>query len=64
MSKPVLLDELHLTFRIPATTPEAAVLSVRRVLMSRAFATELNRAVRSLIRTRPALSKVRVAIAR
>ncbi len=62
MPKTVLLDEWHLTFRIPVNLPAADVRAVRRVLNSKAFTAAVRRAVSQEVRRRPALKPVRVTV--
>ena len=64
MAKTVLLDEWHLSVRIPASLPAATVTAVRRSLNAKAFTAALRRAVLAVVRERPALSPVRVLITR
>jgi hypothetical protein len=62
MAKTVLLDEWHVTFRIPETLPDANVRAVRRVLNSKAFTAAVRRAVSQEVKRRPALKPVRVTV--
>jgi len=62
MPKPVLLDEWHVTFRIPENLPAAEVRAVRRVLNSKPFTAAVRRAVSQEVRRRPALKLVRVPV--
>jgi hypothetical protein len=64
MPRTVVLDEVFVTFHIPAVLPAAPVRVIRRTLMSRVFLTKLTAAVRQVVRSHPALSPVRVAFAR
>lgn len=64
MSKPVLLDDWHLTFRISVSLPDADVRAVRRILNSKAFITAVRRAVLAVLRERPALKPVRLTLGR
>jgi hypothetical protein len=64
MAQTVVLDEVHLLIRIPATLPDPLVRTIRRTLTSRAFMTELRRAVAAVVSSRPTLRPVRVAVAR
>ncbi len=63
MPKTVLLDEWHLTFRIPAHLPDTEVRAVRRVLDSKAFTAAVRRAVLSVMKKYPVVTPVRVAVA-
>jgi hypothetical protein len=58
----VLLEEFHLTFTVPRTTPDLAREAARRALNGRRFRTALARAVRQAVRTNRALARVRLAI--
>jgi hypothetical protein len=49
MSRLVVLNEIHVTVRVPAGLPEAEVAAVRRVVLTRAFLTRLRKAVHDLI---------------
>ncbi len=60
----VVLDELHLTFRIPADLPAGEVRAIRRVLNGSAFTAAVRRAVLDEMNKRPALKSVRVTVAR
>lgn len=64
MAAAVVLDEMHLTFRIPVTLPDPAVTVIRRTLTGKAFTTTLRRAVLAIVRQRPVLQPVRVSITR
>jgi hypothetical protein len=64
MPRTVVLDELHLTFRIPVALPERAVRAIRRVLNSTAFTAAVRRATRAALHGRPALKPVRVVLSR
>ena len=64
MPKTVLLDEWHLTFRIPAALSDAEVRAVRRVLNGKAFTAAVRRAVSAVVRERPALRPVRLTLGR
>lgn len=60
MSRTVMLDELHLTFRIPAALPAQQVKAIRRVLNSKRFTAALRRAVLNVMTTHGELKLVRV----
>ncbi len=62
MPKTVLLDEWHLTFRIPAVMSDADVRAVRHVLNSKAFTAAVRRTVLAVTWVRPALTPVRIAV--
>ena len=64
MPKTVLLDELHLTVRIPADLPAARAAAARGVVAGAAFLVRLRWAVRAAVRAFPELTPVRVRIAR
>ena len=64
MPKTVLLDEWHLTFRIPATLPDTDVRAVRRVLTGKAFTAALRRAVLAVLNMYQVMTAVRVSVAR
>jgi hypothetical protein len=58
----VLLEEVHLTFTVPGRTPDPAREAARRRLNGRAFRAALRRAVVQLVRSTPALARVRLTI--
>ena len=62
MPKTVLLDEWHVTFRIPENLHGAEVRAARRVLNTKAFAAAVRRAVLAVMKERLALETVRVAL--
>jgi hypothetical protein len=64
MPKTVLLDEWHVTFRIPSTLPADDVRAVRRVLNSITFTAAVRRMVSQQVKRRPALKPVRVTLTR
>jgi len=64
MARSVVLDVLLLTARVPAALPTRTVARARRTLASPAFAAALRRAVRDTVRAVPALTPVRLTVAR
>lgn len=64
MPRTVVLDELHLTFHIPADLPDSEVRAIRSVLNGKALTAAVRRAVLSEMNKRPALKSVRVAVTR
>ena len=64
MPKTVVIDELHLTVRIPADLPDTDAGAVRRTLAGADFMTRLRRAVRAALRAVPELADVRVSLSR
>jgi hypothetical protein len=62
MAKTVLIDELHITLRIPAGLPDLA--AVRRTLQESKFLNRLRRAVRAAVRTWPQLASCRLKVSR
>ena len=64
MPKRILIDELHLTLRAPSGLPESQYLAIRRALQRKRFFIQLNKAVRIVLRGRPSLRNVVVAISR
>ena len=64
MSGPVLIDEIHLTIRIPSqtSTPDAAI--IRRTLRSARFQQRLRDAIRKVFREFQPLGKTRFTISR
>ena len=64
MAKPVVIDEIHLTIRIPHDLPDARAEEVGRTLASEDFMSRLRRAVRSAVRAFPELAVARVSLTR
>ncbi len=64
MSKTLLLDEWHVTFRIPTALSDAEVRAVRRVLNGKAFAAAVRRAVLAVVKQSHALAPIRVTVTR
>jgi len=62
--KTVILDEWHLTFRIPADLPDAEVDAIRAVLDDPPFLARLRTALRRVLRADPELTPVRVTVGR
>jgi hypothetical protein len=62
MPKTVLLDEWHVSFRIPASLSDADVRAIRRVLNGKAFTAAVRRAVLAVVRERVVLRPVRVTV--
>ncbi|MBA4192694.1 MAG: hypothetical protein C0467_32405 [Planctomycetaceae bacterium] len=63
-NKTVVIDELHMTIRIPGDLPDDAAEGVRVVLASDEFMGRLRRAVRLAVRTFPELHVARVSLTR
>jgi hypothetical protein len=64
MARLILLDEIHLTFLIPRRLPDAETQAIWQAVIDPRFDADLRRAVRRLVRRRPALKRVRVRISR
>jgi hypothetical protein len=64
MPATVMLDELHLTFSIPAALTSGEVRAIRRVLTVKAFTAAVRRAVLAVMNKSPELKPVRVTVAR
>lgn len=64
MPETVVIDELHLTVRVPADLPEDQSEIVRRTLHGEEFMARLRRAVRRAFRAHPELAVVTVALTR
>jgi len=60
----VVIEELHVTVTIARKLPDPACAVIRRVLGSRRFRANLDRAVRNVVHRHPALAQVRVTISR
>ena len=64
MAKSVVIDELHLTIRVPTDLPDDEAEAIRRTLEGDDFMNRLRRAVRATLRAVPELSTVRVSLTR
>jgi hypothetical protein len=58
----LLMDEFRVTIYVPRGIPPPASDAIREALDDPAIRADLRRAVRDVIRRRPALGKVRVAV--
>lgn len=63
MAKTVLIDEIHLTFRVLNNLPDNEAQAIRDTLASDVFMTQLRKAIREVIRKFPELNTVRVSLA-
>lgn len=64
MLEGVLVDELHLTLRIPNDLPEGDVEAIRRTLAAGDFLDRLRRAVHAAVREFHELSAVKASVTR
>ena len=64
MPKTVVIDEIHVTVRIPGDLPEARADAVHRALTGVDFMLRLRRAVRAALRAFPELAAARVSLTR
>ena len=64
MAKSVVIDELHLTIRVPNDLPDDEAEAIRRTLGGDDFMSQLRRAVRGAVRGFEELSGVRVSLTR
>jgi hypothetical protein len=64
MARTILLDEMHLIFRVPRGLTAAEGRALRRSLRRPTFLPTLTAAIRAVIRRYPSLRKVRVTVAR
>lgn len=64
MAKTVVIDELHVTFRIPNDLPESEAEAIRQALDGDDFLNRLRRAIRAAVRALPELAVVRVSLTR
>ena len=64
MPKTVVIDEIHLTLRVPAGLPDAEAVRVYRTLTGSRFMRRLRAAIRATIRTVPELTEVQLALTR
>ena len=63
-SKTLMIDEVHLSLRIPADLPDDEVEAVRQTLAGDDFMSRLLRAVRAVIRDSEELNRVQVSLTR
>lgn len=63
-TRTVVIDELHVTVRVPADLPDDEADAVRDTLASAAFAARLRRAVRDVFREFPEMKPARVSLTR
>jgi hypothetical protein len=63
-STTVVIDELHLTVRVPTDLPDGEADAVRRTLAGGEFTASLRRAVRVVLREFPDLAPARVTLSR
>jgi hypothetical protein len=64
MAKTVVIDELHLTLRVPVDLPDADANAVRRTLLGAEFMDRLRQAVLSAVLVFPELAPCRLALTR
>ena len=64
MAKSVIIDEIHVTIRVPNDLPDDRAEAIRRTLAGADFMSRLCRAVRAVVRAFPELSVVRVSLTR
>jgi hypothetical protein len=64
MVKPVLIEQFHVSLFVPRDVPPADDETIRAALDEPRFRAGLRRAVRAVVRQRPALHQVRVTITR
>ena len=64
MAKSVVIDEVHLTIRIPRGLPDGTAEEIARTLTGVDFMTRLHRAVRAALRAFPELAVVRASLTR
>ncbi|MDB5312788.1 MAG: hypothetical protein JWO38_6990 [Gemmataceae bacterium] len=64
MRKNLVIDEVHLTVRVPADLPDGEAEAVYRALTGKGFMARLRRAVREVGRGTPGLTRVRVSVSR
>lgn len=63
-NKTVVIDEIHVTFRIPGDLSDAAAKVVRETLAGDELMSRLRRAVRVVVRDSPELSTVSLSLTR
>ncbi len=64
MAKIVVIDELHLTVRVPAGLPDEQADAVRETLAGSEFLDRLRRAIQDAVRAFPELASAKMSITR
>jgi len=64
MAKPVVLDEIHITFRIPNDLPSARSDKLGPLLRGTEFMNRLRHAIRTVVGGYPELTVVRISLSR
>jgi hypothetical protein len=64
MTKRAVIDELHLTIRIPNDLPENQTQEIRRTLNQNNFMSRLRRALRFIVKAYPELTGVSLSVSR
>lgn len=64
MARTVVIDELHVTIRVPSDLSEIRADEVHRALTGEEFMNRLLRAVRAALRAFPELAVARVSLTR
>ena len=64
MNRTVMIEQIHLTVRVPATLPDPAVVTIRTALAGAGFVTRIRRALRAAIRADATLAPVRISFSR
>jgi hypothetical protein len=62
MAKWIVIDEIHLTVRIPANQPKSS--TIIRTLKNKRFQTQLQAAINGVFRLRANLRPVKIALSR
>lgn len=64
MAKTIVIDELHVTVRVPHDLSDDEAEAVRRTLAGYEFMARLRRAIRNAVRGLPDLTACRVSLTR
>lgn len=64
MAKTTVIDEFHLSVRVPAGLPDGRAAAIRRALDGRRFQARLLRAARRACRRHPALRHAELRLSR
>ena len=64
MNRSVIIEQIHLTVRVPVSLPDSEVVAVRTSLAGAGFVTRIRRAIRAAIRADPTLAPVRITLSR
>lgn len=64
MPKTVVIDEMHLTVRIPADLPDPAAVDIHRTLNAATFMARIRKALRAVLQSDSVLAPCRLTVSR